>query len=358
MSLFREVAWNRVFEFAWRILVFVVAVAIILIVSTNWTRWEGGEGWQRTNDAYLQSDLTPISAKVTGYIRELPIRDYERVRRGQVLARLVDDDYRAAVAQAEANILSATAQHGALQAQHELQLANVQAAHAVVASTLASREQNGRDLIRQQRLLQTGSSSTEAKEKLETGRAQLEAQLAQNRAQADAAQRELAVLDAQIAQSEAAIAAARAALVVARLNLEYTTITAPQDGVIGQRQVKPGQLVSVGSQITTLTPLPNVWVIAHYKETQLTHMAVGQPARITVDTFPGHTLRGHVQAFAPASGAEFALLPPDNATGNFTKVVQRISVKILIDDTDGLADRLVPGMSVEASVNARDGGRR
>jgi len=358
MSLIHEVDWNKVFEFAWRILVFVVAIAIILIVSTNWTRWEGGEGWQRTNDAYLQSDLTPISAKVTGYVRELPIRDYERVHRGQVLVRLVDDDYRAAVAQAEANILAATAQHAALQAQHELQLANVQAARAVVASSVASREQNRRDLTRQQRLLQTGSSSTEAREKLETAHAQLEAQLAQNRAQAEAAQRELAVLEAQITQSEAAIAAARAALVVARLNLEYTTIIAPEDGVLGQRQVKPGQLVSVGSQITTLTPLPKVWVIANYKETQLTHMAVGQEARITVDTFPGRTLRGHVQAFAPASGAEFALLPPDNATGNFTKVVQRISVKILIDDADGLTDRLVPGMSVEASVNARDGRRR
>jgi membrane fusion protein, multidrug efflux system len=358
MSRFHEVEWNKVFEFTWRILVFVVAIAIIVIVSTNWNRWEGGEGWQRTNDAYLQSDLTPISAKVTGYIRELPVRDYERVRRGQVLARLVDDDYRAAVAQAEANILSATAQHASLQAQHELQLDNVQAARAVVASTIASREQNRRDLTRQQRLLQTGSSSTEAREKLETTHAQLEAQLAQNRAQAEAAQRELAVLEAQIKQSEAAIGAAQAALVVATLNLEYTTIIAPQDGVIGQRQVKPGQLVGVGSQITTLTPLPNVWVIANYKETQLTHMAVGQPARIIVDTFPGHTLHGHVQAFAPASGAEFALLPPDNATGNFTKVVQRISVKILIDDADGLADRLVPGMSVEASVNARDGGRR
>lgn len=354
MSRIHEVPWHKVFEFTWRILVFLVAIAIILIVSTNWTRWEGGEGWQRTNDAYLQSDLTPISAKVTGYIRELPIRDYERVHTGQVLVRLVDDDYRAAVAQAEANILAATAQHAALQAQHELQLANVQAARAVVASTLASREQNRRDLTRQERLLQTGSSSTEAREKLETTHAQLEAQVAQNRAQADAAQRELAVLEAQITQSEAATAAARAALVVARLNLEYTTIIAPQDGVLGQRQVKPGQLVSVGSQITTLTPLPKVWVIANYKETQLTHMAVGQEARITVDTFPGHTLRGHVQSFAPASGAEFALLPPDNATGNFTKVVQRISVKILIDDADGLVDRLVPGMSVEASVNARD----
>src|SRR6204780_3283734 len=154
----------------------------------------------------------------------------------------------------------------------------------------------------------------------------------QNRAQAQAGERQLAVLEAQITQSDAAIAAARAALVVAKLNLQYTTIIAPQNGVIGQRQVKPGQLVGVGSQITTLTPLPDVWVIANYKETQLTRMAVGQPAQVTVDTFPGRTLRGHVQAFAPASGAEFALLPPDNATGNFTKIVQRIAVKIVIDD--------------------------
>jgi membrane fusion protein (multidrug efflux system) len=349
--------WNTVFEFTWRILVFIVAIGIIIVVSTNWTRWEGEAGWQRTNDAYLQSDLTPISAKVSGYVRELPIEDYQRVHKGQVLARLVDDDYRAAVAQAEAAVATAVAQSQALKAQHELQLANIEAARAVVDSTAALIEQNSRDLARQHRLLEAGSSSTEASEKLSTAHSQLEAQLTQNRAQASAAQRQLAVLEAQIAQSEATIAAQHAALDAANLNLGYTTITATQDGVIGQRQVKPGQLVGIGSQITTLTPLPKVWVIANYKETQLTHMAVGQKAEITVDTFPGHTLRGHLLAFAPASGAEFALLPPDNATGNFTKVVQRIAVKIVIDDANGLADRLVPGMSVEAKVDARDGKR-
>ena len=347
--------WNKVFEFAWRILVFVVAIGIIIVVSTNWTRWEGGAGWQSTSDAYLHADLTPISAKVAGYVRELPIEDFERVHKGQVLAQLVDDDYRAAVAQAEAGVATATAQALALKAQRNLQLANVDAARAVVASTTVTSEQNGRDLARQHRLLETGSSSTEASEKLTTARAQLEAQLAQNRAQAHAAERQLAVLDAQISQSEATVAAQRAALDAAKLNLGYTTIRATQDGVIGQRQVKPGQLVGVGSQITVLTPLRKVWVIANYKETQLTHMSVGQKAEITVDTFPGHTLRGHLLAFAPASGAEFALLPPDNATGNFTKIVQRIAVKIAIDDVDGLADRLVPGMSVEARVDARDG---
>jgi len=346
--------WNRIFEFAWRILVFIVAIGIVIVVSTNWTRWEGGAGWQITNDAYLQADLTPISAKVSGYVRELPIQDFDHVRKGQVLAQLVDSDYRAAVAQAEAGVATAIAQAQALRAQHELQLANVEAARAVVASATASSEQNDRDLARQRRLLETGSSSVEASEKLTTGHSQLEAQLMQARAQALAAVRELAVLDAQIAQSEATIAAQRAALDTASINLGYTTITATQDGVIGQRQVKPGQLVGVGTQITTLTPLPNLWVIANFKETQLTHMAVGQKAEVAVDTFPGHKLRGHLQAFAPASGAEYALLPPDNATGNFTKVVQRIAVKIVIDDADGLADRLVPGMSVEAKIDARD----
>jgi membrane fusion protein, multidrug efflux system len=338
--------------------VLVVAVGVILVVSRNWTRWEGGPGWQRTNDAYLQADLTPIIAKVGGYLRSLPVQDFQRVHAGEVLAQLVDDDYRAAVAQAEATVASDEAQSGVLKAQHELQLANIEAARAAVAFTEAAQLQNERDLTRQRSLLETGSSSTEAREKLETLHAQLIAQLAQNRAQALAAQRQLSVLDSQLAQSEAATAGARAALATAKLNLSYTTIVAPQDGVIAQRAVKPGQLIGVGTQITTLSPLPHVWVIANYKETQLTHVAVGQKVDISVDTFPGHALHGHVQSFAPASGASFALLPPDNATGNFTKIVQRIAVKILIDDTDGLSERLLPGMSVETSIDARDGAGR
>ena len=350
-----KIDWNKVFEWCWRGLVFVVAIGIVIVVSTRWTRWEGRAGWQVTNDAFLQSDLTPIAAKVGGYVREVAFQDFEHVKAGQVLVRLVDDDYRAAVAQVEAAVAGAQAQRDALKAQRELQLANVQAAHAVLAATTALGEQNGRDQARQHKLLETGSSSTEAGEKLDTVRAQLAAQLAQNQAQLTSAERQIGVLSAQESQSEAAIAAQRANLEVAKLNLNYTEITATQDGVVGQRQVKPGQYVGVGSQITTLTP-PRVWVIANFKETQLTHMALGQKAEIRVDTFPDHVLHGHLLAFAPASGAQFALLPPDNATGNFTKVVQRIAVKILIDDSDGLAERLVPGMSVEAKIDARDPG--
>jgi membrane fusion protein (multidrug efflux system) len=255
-------------------------------------------------------------------------------------------------------VAAAAAQIEALKAQRGLQGANVQAAKASVAAITANVEQNTRDLARQHRLLETGSSSTEAAEKLQTTRSQLAAQLQQSQAQASAAGRQLDVLAAQQAQAEAALAAQLANLQLARINLAYTRILAPQDGVLGQRQVKPGQFVGVGGQITTLTPLPNVWVIANYKETQLTHMAVGQRAEVRVDTFPGRRLSGHVLAFAPASGAQFSLLPPDNATGNFTKVVQRVAVKIVIDDAGGLADRLRPGMSVVATVETRENEHR
>ncbi|WP_158915167.1 HlyD family secretion protein [Caulobacter sp. S45] len=350
-----RIDWRSASEVAWRALVFLAALAILIIVATRWNRWQGRAGWQTTDDAYLQADLTPIAAKVAGYVRAVPGGDFERVHAGQLIAQVTDDDYRATVALGEANVEAAKAQIEALKAQRNLQEANVEAARAVSASTAALLDQNIRDLARQKRLLETGSSSLEATEKLQTTRTQLSAQLKQNQAQADAAQRQLGVLSAQAVQAAATVSGQQANLQLARINLGYTRIVAPQDGVLGQRQVRPGQFVGVGGQITTLTPLPKVWVIANYKETQLTHMAVGESAEITVDTFPGGLLKGHVQAFAPGSGAQFALLPPDNATGNFTKVVQRIAVKIAIDDADGLADRLRPGMSVVARINARDG---
>jgi membrane fusion protein (multidrug efflux system) len=355
-------SWNSFkagfrYDFIWRTLIFVIALAVLVVIMTRWNRWEGNARWQSTDDAYLQADLTPIATKVSGYVRALPVQDFERVRADQVLAEIVDDDYRAAVAQINAGIAAAAAQVEALKAQRPLQEANVRAASATVEAIAANLAQNARDLARQERLLKTGSSSTEAGEKLQTSHAQLGAQFDQARAQHSAAARQLDVLAAQQVQAEAAVAAQKASLLIAQLNLSYTRILAPQDGVIGQRQVKPGQFVGVGGQITTLTPLPHVWVIANYKETQLTHMSVGESADITVDTFPGHRMRGHVLAFAPGAGSQFALLPPDNATGNFTKVVQRIAVKIAIDDADGLTDLLRPGMSVVARIDTNSNQR-
>jgi membrane fusion protein (multidrug efflux system) len=348
----------------WRLGAFLVAIILVVVITTEWTRWEGRPGSQETDDAYLEADLTPISAKVPGYVRAVPVQDYERVKAGQVLAEIEDDDYRATVAQVAANVAAAKAQIQTLEAQRALQEANIRAARAVVAATAATFEQTGRDVRRQKTLVDTGSASVESNEHVDTTRTQLAAQLEQNTAQAVAAERQLDVLTAQLAQAQAALAAQEANLDLARINLGYTRIVAPQDGVIGQRQVKPGQYLGVGGQVAMLTPLPNVWVIANYRETQLTHVAVGQKATVTVDTFPGHTLRGHVVALSPASGSQFALLPPDNATGNFTKVVQRIAVKIVIDDADGLADRLRPGMSVIPTIaatednSAADGSRK
>ena len=347
--------WRAPPDWIWRVLVFLLAIGVLILITTRWNRWESNARMQTTDDAYLAADLTPVAAKVSGYVRSMPVQDFERVHAGQLLVQIVDDDYKATVDQLTAGVQAAAATVEALKAQHALQGANVQAAKATIAATSANLDQNDRDLKRQQRLLQTGSSSTEASEKLQTTHAQLSAQLDQNRAQELAAARQLDVLAAQEQQAEATLAAQKASLELAKINLGYTSIVAPQDGVIGQRQVKPGQFVPVGGQVTSLTPLPNVWVIANYKETQLTRMAAGQKAEIRVDTFPGRTLKGHVLAFAPGSGQEFSLLPPDNATGNFTKVVQRIAVKILIDDADGLADKLRPGMSVVTTVETREG---
>jgi membrane fusion protein, multidrug efflux system len=350
----QPVKWPRITGALWRSSSVVLALLIVVVISTYWNRWQGRRGWQTTDDAYLQADVTPIATKVSGYVRTLPVEDFQRVRAGDVIAEINDDDYRAVVSQARAGVASAEAQALALEAQMALQGANVTAALAVVQSITAMRGQNARDVARQAVLLKTGSASTEASEKLNTLSLQLTAQVDQDRAQATAASRQLDVLAAQETQTRAAVDSQRAVLELAMINLGYTRIVAPQDGVLGQRQIKPGQFVGVGTQIISLSPLPHVWVIANYKETQLTHMAVGDRAEIAVDTYPGYILHGHLSAFSPASGAQFALLPPDNATGNFTKVVQRIAVKILIDDTDGLNQRLLPGMSVVARINALD----
>ncbi len=343
---------KRLGELGWRVAAVTAAVAILFAIATHWSRWEGRAGWQTTDDAYLQADTTPIAAKVAGYVSAVFVEDFERVHPSQALVQIVDDDYRANVDQAQAAVAAAQAQADGYNAQLKLQQANIQAANAVVTATTADLDQNGRDLARQQRLLATGSSSAEASEKLQTTRAQLLAQLTQNRAQADAATRQIAVLAAQEAQARANVSTQNAALHLARINLGYTRITAPQAGVLGVRQVRVGQFVPVGGQVTTLTPLPHVWVIANFKETQLTHMAAGQAAWVSVDAYPGVPLHGHVIAFSPGSGAQFSLLPPDNATGNFTKVVQRVAVKISIDDAGALTDRLRPGLSVVANVDS------
>ncbi len=335
----------------WRILSFVAAALVLYLFVSQWNRWEGDARWQITDDAYLQADLTPLSAQVPGYVQSVPVQDYASVKAGQLVVQIDDSQYRAQVEQAEADVVAAQAQIEQVQAQFPLLEANLRAAEANAAATAAQLIQSGRDLAREQRLLTTGSSSTENVEKAGTTQQQLTAQLAANRAQADAVSKQINLLHAQLDSAKAALLAKQAMLHLAQINLGYTHITAPTDGVIGLRQVFPGQFIAASTQVTTLSDLPHLYVLANYKETQLTHVRVGQAVTVTVDSFPGAKLRGHVTAISPASGAQLALLPPDNATGNFTKIVQRIAVKIAIDDPDGLKGLLRAGMSVVPSID-------
>ena len=208
------------------------------------------------------------------------------------------------------------------------------------------------ETVRQQNLLVTKYAGTEQLvEQAVDNEKHTEATLALNQAQLAQQRQQLNVLDSQEQQANATLKAQQAARDLAKIALGYTRITAPVDGMVSERQVRPGQYVSVGTEVISLVPLPNVWVVANYKETQMTRIRLGQPARVTVDAFPGVVLRGHVDSWSPASGAQFSLLPPDNATGNFTKVVQRIPVKIVLDHDPSLGDLLRPGMSVIATID-------
>jgi len=337
-----------------RIASLVLVVVLAYVVSRHWDRWTGSAGRQRTDDAFLQTDITPVGAKVSGYVLEAPLDDFTPVRKGQLLAALVPDDYRALLGQQDANVASATAALENNRALTELQRAVIDAARASVDAAAAVASRNRREAVRQRRLADDGAGTEQAQEAADTGEQQSQAQLAQGRAQLAAAQRQLQVLAAQRAQAEAALASARAARELAALNLGYTRIVAPSDGTTGQRQVRVGQFVAAGQQVAVIAALPRVWVLANFKESQIRNMRAGQRCDIEIDTFPDHVLRGHVLAFAPGTGSQFALLPPDNATGNFTKVVQRVGVKIAIDDDGTLGARLRPGLSVVATVETRE----
>ncbi|MCO6417495.1 HlyD family secretion protein [Siccirubricoccus sp. KC 17139] len=334
----------------------LLAAGLVALFVTRWDLWVGDARLQRTDDAYLASDLTPIAARVAGYVRAVPVQDFQRVEAGQTLVELVDDDYRAQLAQAEAGVASAAAALEVLRAQRALQESTVHAADAAVEGQVAQVHRYRLEADRQRALLSTGIAGTrQLVEVADATAVQGSAQLAALTAQAEAARRQLGVLDAQLRQQEATLEGQRAALNLARINLGYTRIAAPEAGRLGQRQVRPGQYVGVGTSVNTLVPLPRLWVVANYRETQMTNVREGQPARVTVDAFPGLVLHGRVQAWSPASGAQFSLLPPDNATGNFTKVVQRIPVRIGLDlGEEPRAALLRPGMSVVATVDTAE----
>jgi len=337
-----------------RLFVLFLICGLGAMVATQWGWWVGSARWQTTDDAYLTSDLTPLAARVPGYVRRVFVRDFQKVKAGDPLVEIVDDDYRAQVAQGEANVEAAKATIETIREQRQLQGASIAQAESAIESSVADLTRYHLELERQQALLATGIAGTrQTVEQATDNERRAAATLDINRAKLRQQLQQLNVLGAQEKQASAALAAQQAALNLARINLGYTRITAPVDGMVGQRQVQAGQYLNVGTQVISIVPLPHVWVIANYKETQMTRVRVGQPARVTVDTFPGVVLHGHVDSWSPASGAQFSLLPPDNATGNFTKVVQRIPVKIVLDSDPKIEDLLRPGMSVIPTIDTR-----
>ena len=333
-----------------RLAILLAAGLIVILFTTQWNRWVGLSIRQVTDDAYVRGDITPLSAQVPGYVRRVLVDDFQRVKQGELLVEIEDDDYRARVAQAEADLLGAGATIENLKAQKAAQHAQVAEAEGAIAATQADVERTRLEAARQRTLLATTFGTRQKVEQADAEAQRFAATLARNQAALDAQRRQLAVLDTQESQLRADLKAKQAMLDLAKINLGYTRIVAPVDGMVSERGVREGQYVHSATQVITVVPLDNVWVVGNYKETQLTHVAIGQNAEIRVDTFPGVVVNATVDSIAPASGAQFSLLPPDNATGNFTKVVQRIPVKLRIGPNNPLAGRLRPGMSVIATI--------
>jgi len=311
-----------------------------------------GRYLETSDDAYVKADSTIIAPKVSGYIAEVLVADNEPVQSGQVLARIDDRDFRTALKQAQADVAASEAAVKNLNAQIELQEPLIQQQAAEVGATEANLKFAQQERARYDDLMKSGAGTIQRAQQTDAALRSQTAQLQQGKAGLIAANKRIEVLSTQRAQALAQLDRARALEQQAALNVSYTKITAPVDGTVGARTLRVGQYVQAGTQLMAVVPLNAVYVVANFKETQLTHLRNGQPVDLRVDSFHATKLKGHVDSLSPASGLEFALLPPDNATGNFTKIVQRVPVKIVLDD-QSLSGLLRPGMSAEPTVNTK-----
>ena len=311
-----------------------------------------GRYLESTDDAYVKADSTIIAPKVSGYIAQVLVGDNEQVKAGQLLARIDDRDFKAALDQASADVAASEAAIRNLDAQIALQQPVIEQGTADVAAAEANLEFAQQEQARYDGLMKTGSGTIQRAQQTDAALREKIAQLQHGKSALLAAQKQVNVLTTDRAKAVAQLDRARAVEQQMALNLSYTQITAPVDGTVGARSLRVGQFVQAGTQLMAVVPLDAVYVVANFKETQLTHMRNGQPVEILVDSFHGTKLKGHVDSLSPASGLEFALLPPDNATGNFTKIVQRVPVKIVLDDRS-LTGLLRPGMSAEPTVDTK-----
>ena len=332
--------------------------ALMLLASVaggayyGYNYWTVGRFLVSTDDAYVTADASAVAPKVPGYISEILVEDNQAVKAGQVLARIDDRDYRAALDGAKADLAAAMASVRNFDAEIALQHAQIDEAKAQVAATQANLVFAEADADRYRDLAKTGAAPVQRNQQTEAVRASTVAQLAHDQAALVSAERKIEVLTASRDQAAAQVERSGAAMRQAELNLSYTTINAPVGGTVGARSLRVGQYVTPGTQLLAVVPLDSAYVVANFKETQLTDVLPNQPVDVEVDSYPGLKLKGRIDSIAPASGLQFALLPPDNATGNFTKIVQRIPVKIVFDNPEQ-SKVLRAGMSVEPTIDTR-----
>src|SRR6267142_4641363 len=334
----------------------MAGAAVAALTGAGWygfDYWTVGRYLVSTDDAYVKADNTTVAPKVSGYLHEVLVGDNERVRAGQLLARIDQRDFNVALDQARADVAAAHAAIASKQAQLGVQQAVIDAAKATIDVDKATVTFAAQENKRYGDLAATGYGSVQNAQQAQSRIAGAQAAIARDTANLASALKQVDLLKAEIVQANAALARAEAVQGQAELNLDYTSIIAPIDGVVGNRTLRAGQFVQAGTQLMSVVPVAGAYVVANFKETQLTGVREGQAVDIEVHMFPGQVVHGHVDSIAPASGQEFALLPPDNATGNFTKVVQRIPVRIALDTGKNPRIELRPGMSVIPTIETK-----
>jgi membrane fusion protein, multidrug efflux system len=330
---------------------FALLVAVLLWGERYWTL---GRFMESTNDAYVKADSTTVAPKVSGYITEVLVGDNQPVKKGQVLAQIDDRDLQTSLHEADANLAAATAAINNLSAQLTAQQARIRESGADLQVAQTAAELARHNDARRRAMAKIGYGSEEQSDDAATDLREKIASVAHAQAALAGSREQINVLLSQRDLAEAQRQRALATRQQAELNLNYTVVRAAIDGTVGARTVRVGQFVHAGTELMEIVPLQKTYIVANFKETQLRNMRDGQIALIRVDAFPGEELTARVESLAPASGLEFSLLPPDNATGNFTKIVQRVPVKLVFEGEAKLAGRLRPGMSVDVAVNTRE----
>jgi membrane fusion protein, multidrug efflux system len=328
-----------------------VAVVAGVVYGTHW--WTTGRFIEDTDDAYVGGDVTVIGPKVPGYIDKVAVTDNQFVHAGDLLVKIDDRDYRAALAKADGAVAAEEALLANLDANENLQQAVIRQAQASVAAADAETQRSRDDQTRYRDLSSRAAVSIESAQRADATYKTARADSDKAQAALLAAQRQIAVIESQKQQARAALQQAKAEQDIARLNENYTELRAPVDGVVGNRRARAGAYASAGSQLLSVVPAHGLWVDANFKEDQLARMSAGQPVEIRADVLPGRVFHGHLASLAPATGAQFSVLPPENATGNFTKVVQRVPVRVVLDKADDSLGVLRPGLSVVANVDTR-----